>query len=75
MVDYFQCSDCNYQFLTAEDSHCRKCGVSNPSYVENIEDRQEIISLINILTDNLNAQLKELSVKIDKIENELRARS
>jgi hypothetical protein len=75
MVNYFQCSECNYQFLTTDDSHCRKCGNANPSYLVYNEDRGEVISLITKLIDNFNVQLKEMSLKIDKIENELRARS
>jgi len=75
MVNYFQCSECNYQFLTTDDSYCRKCGNANPSYLVNNEDRGEIISMITKLIDNFNVELKEISLKIEKIENELRARA
>ena len=73
MVNYFQCKGCNYQFLTTDDSHCRKCGKANANYLKSIENTEGVLNFITLLTANFNAQLKELSHRIDKIENELNA--
>ena len=71
MVEYSQCLNCNYQFLTKNDYYCRKCGNTNPQYSEGKENDEELINLIKQINENINACVNELSSKIDKIEKKL----
>lgn len=73
MVGYYQCLDCNYQFLTENDSYCPKCGIRNPKYVDGGLEKQELLNLITKINDNINARVNEISLKIDKIEKQLRS--
>ena len=72
MVDYYDCADCNYQFLTEYDSRCPKCGNGNPKYNDIEKNNQELVNLIANINENITSQVKEISLKIEKIEQQLR---
>ena len=69
MVDYYDCADCNYQFLTEYDSRCPKCGNGNPKYNDIEKNNQELVNLIANINENITSQVKEISLKIEKIDN------
>ena len=72
MDDYNKCSECNYRFLTQNDPYCRKCGEINPRYSRKNVESHEIIELISKINDNINSCAVELSLKMEKIEEQLR---
>ena len=72
MNKYYQCSNCNYRFMTQNDSYCRKCGIENPLYTEKNEVGQDILDLISKINDNINSCVNELSLKMEKIEEQIR---
>ena len=72
LVDYYNCADCNYQFLTEYDPRCPKCGNGNPKYSDIEKNNQELLTLITEINENIIAQVKEISLKIEKIEQQLR---
>jgi len=73
LAGYLICLECNYQFLIEYDSHCPKCGNGNPKYNGNTKDNQELMNMISKMTDIFTAHVNEISLKIEKIEQQLRA--
>ena len=49
LIDYYNCADCNYQFLTEYDSRCPKCGNGNPKYTDIKKNNQELLNLIYVM--------------------------